>query len=160
MSIDDLLVNILKRNSKSIADKDVLPLNNDILFKKVAFDLYKVDNDPYYDLWTTRTLDDGNTVLVRASNPTETKRDIGDWTAVSDYDRKNITLNYKNAPIARFADTDYSFDRDNIIEFKEALLEKVSKDSEFVLDILNEQPESKKTALLLTFPEFNKSKES
>lgn len=125
------------------------------VFKKYAFDVYKVDNDPYESLWTLEEFSDGFH-LVRASDPKVTREDKGDWGAVSDYNRENITLVYKNIPIARFSSKEYGFEPKDVITFKSALLERVESDNDFVKNVLSVQPSGKREALALTFPEFKK----
>ena len=155
MSIDDTLIRIFKKNSRNIADKDVLPMDGSFLIKKIAFDVYKVDNDPYEGLWGSQEIG-GENYLVRLSNPTYENKVDGDWSATSDFECSNITLSYKNAPLARFSSDDFGFVDNDIITFKSALLDRVKSDSEFVFDLLKQQPEAKISALCSTFPELNK----
>lgn len=124
-------------------------------FKKFAFDVYKVDNDPYESLWVLQEFDDGPH-LVRAGDPKYAKEDKGDWSAVSDYSRENVTLVYKNVPIARFSSEEFGFNPQEAMTFKSALLEMVESDGEFVKSVLSEQPSGKREALTMTFPEFKK----
>lgn len=124
-------------------------------FRKFAFDVYKVDNDPYESLWILQEFDDGPH-LVRASDPKYSAEEKGDWTAVSDYDRENVTLVYKNVPIARFSSKEFGFNPSDAMTFKSALLEMVEKDGEFVKSVLSGQPSGKREALATTFPEFKK----
>lgn len=124
-------------------------------FIKVAFDVYKVENDPYNNLWILQDCDDGQ-FLVRTSDRHSGIETTGSWSAVSDYDKKNITLNYKNVPIARFSSKEFGFNNSDILTFKQALLEKVKEDELFIKDLLSSQPLSKKDALTTTFPEFKK----
>jgi hypothetical protein len=124
-------------------------------FKKYAFDVYKVDNDPYESLWMLQDFDDGQH-LVRASDPTYAREDKGDWTAVSDYGRENVTLVYKNVPIARFSSKEYGFEPTDTMTFKSALLERVETDTAFIKSVLSSEPSGKREALTATFPEFKK----
>jgi len=155
MNLDELLIDILKKNSDSLLDKDKISMDGNFLIKKVAFDFYKVDNDPYSGLWTAEESDDGKTYLVRASDPSFDRKEAGDWLAISDYDSKNITLSYKSIPIVRLSGDEYGFSRDNIFEFKDAILEKVSSDGRFLNEIISDQPESKVSAIYQSFPELN-----
>jgi hypothetical protein len=133
----------------------MVKVTDDILIKKIAFDVFKVDNDPYNGLWTTKDVD-GEPYLVRMSSPDYEYSSSGDWTAASDYDRENITLSYKEAPIMRFSADEYGFTRDDIITFKSAVLDRTSTDEEFIKSILLEQTDAKRSALLVTFPELKK----
>jgi hypothetical protein len=157
MDLDSLLVSLLKKSSKSLADKSRIPMDGGHLIKKVAFDFYKVDNDPYSGLWKSEeSPDDGKMYLVRASDPVYEKESSGDWSAISDYDKENITLAYKAVPIARLSNEDYGFDKESLFAFKEVLLEKVSSDDKFLREIISEQPTDKASAIYQSFPELNK----
>ncbi len=160
MDLDNILINILKKSSKSLADKNRIPMDGEFIIKKIAFDFYKVDNDPYSGLWTTEeSADDGKMYLVRASSSEfesiESEGSEG-WSAISDYDIENITLSYKNIPIARLSHDEYGFNQDNLFAFKEALLDKVSSDGKFLKEIMSEQPIDKASAIYQSFPELNK----
>ena len=154
MNLDELLIDILKKKSDSLMDKDRISMDGQVLIKKVAFDLYKVDNDPYNGLWTTEDSDDGKTYLVRASDPRFDHKDSGDWSAISDYDSKNITLSYKNTPIVRMSSDDYGFSKEDIFDFKDVVLNKISTDKRFLEEIISSQPDSKVSAICQSFPEL------
>jgi hypothetical protein len=157
--IDQVLEKTLREKSPSIADKRRIKFSEDLVesgqFKKIAFDVYKVDNDPYENIWLLEDVD-GIPHLVRASDPSFESATRGEWSAISDYEKSNITLAYKNTPVARFSSNDYGFSRDDIITFKSALLNRVSGDADFVKEVLAEQPQSKRLALADTFPELRK----
>ena len=155
MNLDELLIDILKKNSDSLSDKDKIVMNDNLLVKKVAFDFYKVDNDPYSGLWKSEEGEDGKAYLVRASDPKFEHKEAGDWSAISDYDSKNITLSYKSIPIVSMSGDEYGFSRDNIFDFKDAVLEKVSSDGRFLNEIISGEPESKVSAIYQSFPELN-----
>ena len=95
--IDNILRNVTSGKSNSLADKKVLAFDESMvergLIKKVAFDVYRVENDPYDGLWIVENVD-GHPHLVRASNPTFDSKVAGDWNAVSDYENDNVTLSY------------------------------------------------------------------
>lgn len=148
-------------NHKRIEDKNInkIAFNQSKVehgnFVKVAFDVYRVDNDPYNNLWVLQDCDDGQ-FLIRTSDRHSGIEVNGEWSAVSDYDKENVTLNYKNVPIARFSSKEFGFNNSDILTFKQALLEKVKEDEFFIKDLLISQPLSKKDALTTTFPEFKK----
>ena len=81
---------------------------------------------------------------------------LGTTDGSNDYDKKNITLSYKEKPIARFSSDIFGFSSDDILMFKEALLGKVESDDSFLKEVLSEQPLSKKTSLINSFPELSK----
>jgi hypothetical protein len=157
-NIDQALTNVIKRNSKRISDQDKLVYSRELEsegeIKKIAFDVYRVANDPYSDLWSLETIE-GKQYLVRASDPQPSLEVNGDWTAISSHDKRDITLAYKKVPIARFSSDKYGFRKDDVFTFKSALLEN-TKDESFLRDVLMEQPESKRAALVSEFPEFKK----
>ena len=153
MSIDKVLVDFLRSKSKDLGDKNIIKVTESLHVKKIAFDLFKVDNDPYDGLWVSEVRD-GDNYLVRASSPEYTYETSGDWTAVSNYDLDNVTLKYKEAPIIRFSSDEYNFSEGDIMTFKSAVLENTN-DKLFVRKVLLEQTEAKRAALLSTFPEFS-----
>jgi len=158
-NIDKVLQNVIRKTSGNMGDKNRIlyseELEADGTFKKVAFDVYRVENDPYSGLWTLEDIE-GKSYLIRASDPQYETKDNGSWTVTSNYDKNNVTLAYKNIPIAGFSSDKYGFSSEDIITFKMALLESVNEDETFVKSVLHEQPNSKKEALVSTFPEFKK----
>lgn len=158
--IDKVLTKVLSKESKTLAGKNMIPYTNELetsgLARKVAFDVYKVDNDPYQGLWFLQEVD-GAQHLVRANDPTTEPAVQGDWSAISDHLKENITLAYKDTPIARFSSDVYGFRPEDIITFKSALLDRISRDSEFISEVLAEQPKSKRQALEARFPELKKN---
>lgn len=157
-NIDKVLVDVIRRNSKNTGDQNKIVYSKELEtegeIKKVAFDMYRVANDPYKDLWNLKTID-GKDYLVRASDPQPVLEAKGDWTAISSHDKSDITLAYKKVPIARFSSDKYGFNKDDVFTFKSALLEN-TKDEQFLKNVLMGQPESKRTALVSEFPEFKK----
>ena len=153
--IDELLIKLAQGKSKKVTDSDVIPFNDKIHLHKVAWDLYKIDNDPYEHLWRLDE-EDGKKVLVRASDPQYETKERGDWSAISDADQKNVTLAYKNVPISRFSSNTFKFTPKDILTFRNALLDRIEQDRSFIKDLLSEQPSSKKEAIVDTFPELKK----
>lgn len=158
--IDKVLIKTFKKESPNIGDKSKIRFSKELedsgQIKKIAFDVYRVDNDPYENLWV---LEDVNGVphLVRASDDFQAEPSVmGDWVATSDHERENVTLSYKNVPVARFASKDYGFNKSDVITFKSALLERLESDNEFLKEIFAEQPISKKESLVKNFPELRK----
>lgn len=157
--LDNALISLAKKQRNDVypdrikIDSEEALKNGSV--KKVAFDVYTVDNDPYENLWVLENSADDGAYLVRTSDPKYASKESGDWSAVSDYNRENITLNYKNVPIARFSSKDFGFSPDDITTFKSALLDN-AKEEKFLRDILKNESLSKREALGLTFPEFKK----
>lgn len=157
-NIDQILLNVIKKTSGKIENQDMIPYSDELVengtFKKIALDIFRVEHDPYGGLWAVENYQ-GKPYLVRTHTPQVEQTNRGNWTAVSDYDKSNITLSYKDVPIARFSSKVYGFTPQDVITFKEALLENL-EDQSFVKDILLEEPESKRMALISKFPEFKK----
>lgn len=153
--LDDILIKLAKKRSFNIGVKDHLEITPELSFKKVAFDRFKVDNDPYESLWALAEID-GKPHLVRSSNPQFEYKTAGDWGVASDYDKKNVTLLYKNIPITRFSSDEYGFTESDISIFKSALVQKTQSDESFIRELLKDQPTSKTSALVNTFPELKK----
>ena len=156
--LDNILANLLQKQSSDLNDKHSVELTKDIVLEKVAFDLVRITSSPYnpYDgLWTLSE-SDGKKFLVMASDPRFESSGSGDWSAISDYDCKNVTLAYKNIPIHRFSSNDFGFSNDSVSIFKSTLLEKTSSDNSFLKELLSEQPSTKRDSLVTTFPELKK----
>lgn len=153
--LDDILIKFTKKHSKDFGIKDQIEVTDSISFKKVAFDRFKVDQDPYDGLWALQDID-GTPHLVRASNPQSDVKKVGDWEAISDFEKRNVTLSYKNIPITRFSSEEYGFSSNDISIFKSALIEKTSSDNSFLKELLTDQPQTKREALISTFPELKK----
>jgi len=154
--LDEVLIRLLKKQSSDISTKDRIPLSEDLKIKKVAFDMYKVLGDQYNDLWKVEEVD-GNSFLVRSSDPKYQTKEGGDWTAASNYDHNNVTLSYKDVPICSFSSEEYGFNGDDIFTFKSALLDVANTDSEFVKKVVSSQSKAKADTLGSLFPEILKS---
>lgn len=119
------------------------------LFKKVAFDVYKQDGSK--KLWELRT-EDGKEYLVAlyeddGSDLVVESNEEQEWTATSDSDGENVTLSYKNTPIARFAGSTYQYSPEQAVDFAK-FVEKKASDQKFINDLLNTMPEQKRQAVL------------
>lgn len=125
--------------------------------RKVAFDVYSVDNDPYDSLWRLESnADDGKEYLVRMDNEQPVESKTGGWTATSNEAGTSITLAYKDVPVQRLSGKIFGFSKEDVGLFKKALLEKVAKDEAFKDRILDMQPEERKAELIQAFPELSK----
>jgi hypothetical protein len=157
--IDEVLRGFLTKNATSLKSLNRIEYTEGLVgtgaIKKIAFDVYKVEDDPYKSLWLLENIE-GKPYLVRASDPKFDLKSEGTWSAVSDYEHKNVTLSYKNIPIARFSSDNYNFLPGDVGSFKTALLELAADDQSFIKEVLAEQPEDKRRALAYTFPELNK----
>ena len=123
--------------------------------RKVAFDVYNIENDPYDSLWKLESnADDGKEYLVRMDNdqPVDTK--TGGWSATSNEAGSSVTLAYKNVPVQRLSNKIFGFSKEDVGLFKKALLDKISKDEVFRGKVLDMQTDERKAELLKTFPEL------
>jgi hypothetical protein len=129
---------------------------NKHLFKKVAFDVFQLNSSPVESLWILEEGDDGQQFLAAryTDEESETLEVKSHWSALSDREGKNVTLTYKDAPIQRFASSDYGFSEDDIHTFQQTLVEKLGSDESFVSKLLKSQPKIKLDSLMLQFPEL------
>jgi hypothetical protein len=130
---------------------------NKHLFRKVAFDVFQLNSSPVESLWTLEDGDDGSQYLVAMYGEEEESESLeakSHWEALSDRDGKNVTLIYKNAPIQRFASSDYGFSREDVHIFQQTLVEKLSSDQSSVAKFLKSQPKEKLDVLFAQFPEL------
>ena len=159
--LDKALLKLAEKN-KPLHQKDRIKYTEDIIIKKVAFDVYKIDNgqmmkDHYEGLWTLEEHGDSK-FLVRASDPKFEHTSNNDWSVSSAYDSSNVVLAYRNIPVANFTPNDFGYDGESISLFKQAVLDKVTSDEEFTTDVISVQEKSKIAALKETFPELKKYK--
>ena len=157
--LDKALLKLAEKN-KPLHQRDRIKYTEDIIIKKVAFDVYKIDNgqmmkDHYEGLWTLEEHGDSK-FLVRASDPKFESTSNNDWSVSSAYDSSNVVLAYRNIPVANFTPNDFGYDGESISLFKQAVLEKVTSDEEFTSDVISVQEKSKIAALKETFPELKK----
>jgi hypothetical protein len=127
------------------------------LFTKVAFDVFQLNSSPVESYWLLEQGDDGEEYLVANYEREIEKEEIkvtSSWEALSDKDSKNVTLLYKGVPIRRFASSEFSFNADDVHLFRNTLVNKLRKDSEFKDKMMDTLSDSKKSALLETFPEL------
>lgn len=157
-NIDRVLQDVISKTSSNLANKNQIPYSEELESKggckKIAFDVYRVPDDPYNGLWTLEDIN-GQAYLVRASDPKYEHTDSDNWTVTSNYDKDSVTLSYKKAPITQFSSKNYGFTPEDITTFKSAILDSIN-DEGFIKDILMEQPEPKRLALLSSFPELKK----
>jgi len=153
--LDKVLIELSKKQSSDLSGKDKIPMSDDLKLKKVAFDMYKVFGDQYDDLWKVESID-GDSFLVRSSDPQYQRKEGGDWSADSNYDYNNVTLSYKNVPICAFSSEDYGFDGEDIFTFKSALLDVASTDVGFLKKVIASQAKAKVSAIESLFPDIFK----
>jgi len=138
-------------------DKKRLPYDKyKHLFTKVAFDVFQLNSSPIESYWILEKGEDGEEYLS-ANYEKEQTEDLqvkSSWEALSDKESKNITLLYRGVPIKRFASSEYGFDNDDVNLFKNALVNKLSVNKEFVDKLMKVLTEEKRDALTQAFPEL------
>jgi hypothetical protein len=155
-NLDEVLLALAKKETADLSTKDRILLTEDLQFKKIAFDMYKVFGDQYNDLWVSEEVD-GETFLVRSSDPSFQTKEGGNWKASSNYDHDNVTLSYKDVPICSFSSEEYGYSADDIFTFKSALLDMATTDDSFVNKVLEAQTQAKASAIRGLFPEMFKT---
>tara|TARA_B100001094_G_scaffold333399_1_gene411486 strand:- start:10217 stop:10693 length:477 start_codon:yes stop_codon:yes gene_type:complete len=153
--LDDILLKLSQDREKNPSNKNRIELTDDLVIKKVAFDMVKVFGDQYNDLWKVEKEGD-STFLVRSSHPKYESKTTGDWSALSDYNSSSVTLSYRGVPICSFSSDEYGFSRDDVFTFKTALLDMAETDPLFVNKVVNSQLEAKASAIKQVFPDLFK----
>jgi hypothetical protein len=154
--LDEVLLALAKKDAVDLSEKDKILLTDDLPIRKIAFDVYKVFGDQYDDLWKSEEIN-GETFLVRSSDPKYQTKEGGDWRASSNYDHNNVTLSYKDIPICSFSSEEYGFSSEDIFAFKSALLDMATSDDSFVNKVLEAQTQAKASAIRSLFPEMFKT---
>ena len=153
--LDSVLIKFFKEASEDLSVKERVKITDDVHFKKVAFDMYKLYNDHYDGLWKIEDVE-GAQYLVRASDPQYAAKEGGSWTVSSNYDYNNVTLKYKSVPICSFSADEYGFNKEDVLTFKTAIFDMIESDGEFVKKVISSQPKTKSEALKAMFPELVK----
>jgi len=132
---------------------------NKHLFRKVAFDVFQLNNAPVKSLWILEEDEDGTQFLAAQYNEEQSEESLeakSHWLALADREGKNVTLVYKDVPIQRFASSEYGFSPEDVHIFQDALTQKLAKEEEFVVRLLEELPTEKAEVLAQQFPELKK----
>lgn len=129
---------------------------NKHLFKKVAFDVFQLNTTPVESLWTLEDSEDGTQYLVAMYGDEEPEQleAKSHWEALADREGKNVTLMYKDAPIQRFASSEYGFNSEDVHVFQQTLVNRLASDSAFAVKFLKSQPKAKLDSLIAQFPEL------
>ena len=157
--LDKVLINLFRKQSSDVSDKNVIKAAGQHSIRKVAFDMFKVVGDTYDDLWKMESVN-GEDFLVRCSDRPEYKeyreKEASLWTAVSNNSSDNVTLKYKNVPICTFSSEEYGFGTDDVTMFKSALIDVLNEDNGFIGKVIASQPKGKAEAINNVFPEIKK----
>lgn len=149
------LVEFLNKKKEAQSDEKLPADKVRSRMRKVAFDVYSIENDPYDALWRLESsADDGKEYLVRMDNEATVEAKTGGWTAMSNESGSSVTLAYRSVPVQRLSGKIFGFAKEDVGFFKQALLEKVSKDESFKGKILDMQSDERKAELFKAFPEL------
>lgn len=127
------------------------------LFTKIGFDVFQMNSSPIESYWLLEKDDNGEEYLVANYEKELVEEKLNaksSWKALSDKESKNVTLLYKGVPIQRFASAEYGFQNDDVHIFKNALVDKLSAQQEFVNKLMEVLSEEKRNALVQAFPEL------
>jgi len=130
---------------------------NKHLFRKIAFDVFQLNNAPVQSLWILEEDEDGSQYLAAQYGDEQAEENIevkSHWLALTDKKGENVTLVYKDAPIQRFASDEYGFSSEDVHIFQRTLIEKLSSDKAFVDKLLKSQSKERTEMLLKQFPEL------
>ena len=129
---------VLGQSKKALADANKIKVSDNYLITKVAWgEFYRVDNDPYGDLWILSKESDNDTYLVRTKYLDDNNVNIGKvsgWDLVTNSGRDLITLSYKNVPIYSFDKESYGFDDSSVYLFKASVLDLLKNNKEAFLN--------------------------
>lgn len=152
----DKLVEFLNKKKEAQSDEKLPADSVRSRMRKVAFDVYSIENDPYDALWRLESnADDGKDYLVRMDNESTVEAKTGGWSATSNESGSSVTLAYRGVPVQRLSGKIFGFSKDDVGFFKKALLEKVSKDDSFKDKIVDMQSDERKAELYKAFPELS-----
>lgn len=127
------------------------------LFTKIAFDVFQLNTSPVENLWILEECEDGKQYLSARYSDEESPQSLeakSNWLALVDKEAKNVTLMYKDAPIQRFASSDFGFTKDDVSIFQKLLIQKLNSDKSFVQNLLKSQPKEKQEYIVAQFPEL------
>ena len=131
-------------------DKNKIPVKgNENRMVRVAFDLFRLRDNPPEDLWQVQSDDDGAEFLVRTFSLPEDEITVkSSWSIIADNKQENLTIAYKNIPISKIACSQYDARTPKDIEIlKKTLFISLSVDNKFVNKYFNSLPKIKKEAL-------------
>jgi len=140
----------------AVVAPDRIPLHgNEHRITRVAFDLFKMDGDKE-SLWQVQADDDGNEFLVRTYElpKDESIQAKSDWDVALDSRKASLTVSYRGMPIHRMVAADYGAQNPSDAAMLCDLVQAKLADDRFASRMIAALPESKRAALLTTFPKF------
>lgn len=141
---------------RAVVAPDRIPLRgNEHRITRVAFDLFKLDNDKE-NLWQVQADDDGNEFLVRTYElpKDESIQATSDWDVVLDSRKASLTVSYRGMPIHRLVAADFGAQGQDDAALLRDLVQAKLSDGEFAARMLATLPEPKRAALQEMFPKL------
>lgn len=135
---------------------DRIPLRgNEHRITRIAFDMFRLDNDKE-NLWQVQADDDGNEFLVRTYElpKDDTLQVKSEWTVIEDSKKASLTVAYHGMPIHRIVVAEYGIYTPDDVRLLRDLVQDKLTDPNFANSMLATLPESKRAALLTTFPKI------
>lgn len=146
----------LGMQKKTASVKKIAVKDNKHLFREAVADLFRKNDED--GLWKIETADDGNDYFIRTelSDPEESiVQESSEWSAVTDREKENVTLSYKNIPVKRFASSEFRFTKEDAGNFCKHVVDKTS-DKEFRKHVFAELTPYTKDVLTKQCPELFK----
>jgi hypothetical protein len=160
----------MPRSSNDIDFSKLLPLISathklaDVKHKlvTVAFDIVRFrDQDPE-ELWQIQNSDDGDYIVARYENPSETEElptktaSASPWEVSID-DKKHLHIFYKNYQVAKLKASTLGLENADLDTVKRYLPNKLASDQSLVNSLLNTLSQTEKYHVCRTFPELQKA---
>lgn len=118
-------------------------------FEKVAFDLYKDQNNVIWKLEVDA--DSGEEFIIRTA---ETSNQF--WSTELSLDKNTINLIYKGTAIRAFKKAELNYDDENVEEWRSFLIEKIQTDPKFLDQVCANIGQNRKQVLAKIHPELFK----
>lgn len=116
---------------------------------KVAFDMYRMKDDPSAKLWELQKADDGN-YIVALYNDGEIEKQ-SDWQVELNKSANNVNFYYKGEYITKLNSKEVGIPLD---EAKSILPEKLATNKKLVSLLMNKLDKSTKETLVSKYPEL------
>jgi len=98
-------------------------------FAQVGINLFRHQENN--TIWQLQAGDDGEFIIraepVEEQHTVESSQD-GEWTAICDSSKQNITLSHHKLPLCRFASKDFGFDAETAEQFQKYLIEQLESE--------------------------------
>lgn len=121
---------VKKASASKIVAKTALSTGK---FAAIGFGLFRDNED---SIWKLEAGDDGVEYIVKAEETSDSNKDkvveaCGDWCAICDETKENVTLSHRGAPVYKFASQDFGFEPKEAKDFAKYIVNR-TKEAEFV----------------------------